>query len=65
MKCPHCGKDIADNLVVSEAARIHGRRSRRQLSSEDAREMAEARHRKSKRPPMGDAGGGSDADHQE
>ncbi len=29
MKCPHCGKDIADNTVVSHAAKIIGKRSRR------------------------------------
>lgn len=27
MKCPHCGRDIADKLVMSHAARIAGKRS--------------------------------------
>jgi len=29
MKCPHCNKDIAEKLVIIEAARIHGRRTSR------------------------------------
>lgn len=29
MKCPHCSKDIRDDLVVSEAAKIHGKRAGR------------------------------------
>jgi DNA-binding CsgD family transcriptional regulator len=40
MKCPHCNTDIAEQLIISEAARIQGRRSRRELSREDAQAMA-------------------------
>ncbi len=29
MKCPHCNKDIRESLVLSEAARINGRRQGR------------------------------------
>lgn len=29
MKCPHCGKDIKEHLIIKEAARIAGRRSKR------------------------------------
>jgi hypothetical protein len=47
MKCPHCGKDIKEHLITQEAARIMGRRSKRHLSTHDARAMgkkgAEAR----------------------
>jgi len=49
MKCPHCGKDIKDSVVMSAAGAIQGRRGRRKLSPEQAREMqlkaAEARRR--------------------
>ena len=44
MKCPHCNKDIKEELVLSEAARISGRRSKRTLSTEDARELALKMH---------------------
>ncbi len=44
MKCPHCKKDIKEELVLSEAARIMGRRSKRKLSTEEAREMALKMH---------------------
>ncbi len=40
MKCPHCSKDISETVVLQEAARIQGRRSRRKLTSEQAKEMA-------------------------
>lgn len=40
MKCPHCNKDIKEHLITQEAARIMGRRSKRTLTTEDAREMA-------------------------
>lgn len=46
MKCPHCNKDIKEELIVSEAARISGRRSKRTLTSEQARELAFKRHGK-------------------
>ena len=44
MKCPHCGKDIKEHLVTQEAARIMGRRSKRKLTIEEARAMAEKSH---------------------
>lgn len=44
MKCPHCGKDIKENIVTREAARIMGRRSKRALSTEQARAMAQKSH---------------------
>jgi hypothetical protein len=40
MKCPHCGKDIKESIILQEAARINGRRSRRELSAKDAQAMA-------------------------
>ena len=51
MKCPHCNKDIKESLILQEAARIGGRRSKRKLTSEEAREMAKKSHesRKTKR----------------
>lgn len=48
MKCPHCGKDIPERLVVSEAARVQRRKAKKSLSSEDAKKMADARWEKSK-----------------
>lgn len=44
MKCPHCGKDIKEIIITQEAARIMGRRSKRSLSTEQAREMAQKSH---------------------
>lgn len=43
MKCPHCKKDIPEKLITSEAARVHRRKAKKSLSSEDARKMAEKR----------------------
>jgi hypothetical protein len=48
MKCPHCKKDIKEELVLQEAARISGRRSKRTLSSKTARAMALKRHEKNR-----------------
>jgi len=39
MKCPHCNKEIKNEVVISEAARIQGRLSKRKLTSEQAKEM--------------------------
>ena len=46
MKCPHCKKDIKEELVLQESARIMGRRSKRKLTPEQAREMALKMHEK-------------------
>lgn len=46
MKCPHCGKDIPERLISSEAARIQRRKATKKLSSEEAREMAKKRWEK-------------------
>jgi len=46
MKCPHCKKDIAERLVISEAARIHRRKAKKTLTSEEAKKMADARWKK-------------------
>jgi|GEM_PF-4428315 hypothetical protein len=43
MKCPHCGKDIPERMITSEAARIHRRKATKKLSSEEARNMARTR----------------------
>jgi hypothetical protein len=48
MKCPHCGKEIPERLVVSEAARVSRRKAVKKLTSEEARKMAEARWKKIK-----------------
>lgn len=53
MKCPHCDKDIKEELIVSEAARIQGRRSKRKLSTEDARDMALKMHKLQKEKKEG------------
>jgi len=46
MKCPHCSKDISEKIIMQEAARIQGRKSRRKLTSEQARETAMKRWNK-------------------
>lgn len=46
MKCPHCGKDIPERLIVSEAARIHRRKASKRLSPEEASNMAKKRWEK-------------------
>lgn len=46
MKCPHCGKDIPERLVVSEAARVQRRKAKKVLSREEAQKMASSRWRK-------------------
>lgn len=43
MKCPHCSKDIAESLIVQESARIAGRKGKRTLTPEQAREMVAKR----------------------
>lgn len=54
MKCPHCGKDIKEGLILSESARIMGRRSRRALTSEQARDMAMKMHKDKKAKEEGE-----------
>ena len=49
MKCPHCKKDIKEDLIVSEAARIHRRKAVKTLSPEEAKKMAETRWKKEKK----------------
>lgn len=50
MLCPHCKQEIPDSEIQSHAARLAGRKSRRKLSPEQARDMQEksaaARRRK-------------------
>lgn len=46
MKCPHCGKDIPERLILSESAKIHRRKAKKTLSSDEARKMAQARWEK-------------------
>jgi len=46
MKCPHCGKDIPESLIISEAARIHRRKAKKKLSSDEAKKMADKRWKK-------------------
>jgi uncharacterized protein (UPF0212 family) len=46
MKCPHCGKDIPERLVVSEAARVHRRKGKKTLTTEEAQRIANARWHK-------------------
>ncbi len=44
MKCPHCRKDIATRLVLSEAAKINRKKSSgRKLTKEEASDMAKKR----------------------
>jgi len=50
MKCPHCGKDISDQLVAHHLASKGGKKSKRTLTKQQATEMAKAsavaRHKK-------------------
>jgi len=46
MKCPHCSKDIPEKLIIQEAARISGRKSKRQLTTDQAKKMADSRWNK-------------------
>lgn len=43
MKCPHCGQDITEKLIISEAAKIQRRKAKKKLTSEEARKIARAR----------------------
>lgn len=43
MKCPHCGKDIPERLVVSEAVRVQRRKAKKILTTEEARRIANLR----------------------
>lgn len=49
LNCPHCGDPIHDDAVLSAAASIQGKRSKRKLTKKDARAMqqksVEARRR--------------------
>ena len=44
MKCRKCGYDIPNRIILSEAARIMGKKSKRKLSSKEARNMAIRSH---------------------
>ncbi len=55
MKCPHCSKDIPDKLVTQEAARIQGRKSKRTLTPEQAREMVSKRKDRQEKEEKDDA----------
>ncbi len=46
MKCPKCSAEISDKTIISEAARINGSKSKRKMSPEQARELANTRWRK-------------------
>lgn len=48
MKCPHCGKDIPERLIVSEAARVQRRKAKKVLPSKEAKKMAKLRWQKQK-----------------
>lgn len=49
MKCPHCSKDIPEKLIIQEAARISGRKSKRQLTPDQAKKMANSRWKPGKK----------------
>lgn len=44
--CPFCKKLLPDKLIVSEAARINGRKGGRKLTSTEARKMQKKRKTK-------------------
>lgn len=39
MKCPHCGKEISDKEIAHHLAGKGGKKSRRTLTTEQAKEM--------------------------
>lgn len=43
MKCPHCKKEIADELVKSHSAALAGKKSKRAISEEAQQKMQHAR----------------------
>jgi hypothetical protein len=45
MKCPHCGKNISDKLIAKHLASKGGSKSRRVLTSEQARDMVATREK--------------------
>jgi hypothetical protein len=44
--CPHCKKNIDKSIIARYFAMLGGKKSRRKLSSEDAKKMAEKRWKK-------------------
>ncbi len=46
MKCPKCGYTISTKKIAKEMGTKGGKKSRRSLSSEQARAMVEAREKK-------------------
>ena len=46
MKCPHCLQEIADNLIAHYLASKGGKKSKRTLTPEQAKEMVESREKK-------------------
>lgn len=37
--CPLCGEKLSESFILSESARINGRKSRRKLTRKDAQKM--------------------------
>ncbi len=60
MKCPYCNQEISDPLISRHLGSRGGKKSRRTLTSEQARDMArksaEVRHKKQKHTKNYEAG---------
>ena len=46
MKCPHCGKEIPDKEIARHLAKKGGKKSRRVLTTEQAKAMNRKREEK-------------------
>lgn len=46
MKCPHCNNDISDEQTQKYSASLAGRKSKRSLTPEQARELVNKRWKK-------------------
>lgn len=48
MICPHCGKEIDHKMIARHFASIGGRKSKRKLTSEEAKRMVAIREKNRK-----------------
>jgi hypothetical protein len=46
MKCPYCDRDIPDEVIAHHLASKGGKKSKRVLTSEQAKKMVDAREQK-------------------
>ena len=49
MDCPNCGKEIPPTLITSEAGRLGGKKSKREITPDQQKKMYEGRWGKKKK----------------